>query len=245
MIKRLLILSIAIFAVSGLALSQGIKIVHISDVTTDISGTEVEAVGDPSDSRIYYDMRVINLTGNSIEIRYQRKRAASTGRSDEICDANLCYSATDAMWYQTPATVTVNDEDTSLFKPQIAPDGLETCGVHVYYVVTSGGTVLDSVSVKFRTTNSNCFLDIDEESIENNDFSMYPNPAENILTLENLTGLNGEVIIYDALGKEVLRSLFNSVEHNINISTLKSGLYFVHVLKNGVLSDPKKLIVKK
>lgn len=223
----------------------GVKIVHASDFNTDISGTEVEAVGDPSDARIYYDMRVINLTGTSQDIRYERKRIANSGRTDEVCDEMLCHTADDATWFQTPNTVTVDHEDTTVLKPQIAPGNMESCGIHKYYVV-SNGTYLDSITIKFRTTNSNCFLSVEDESNINSAFNLYPNPAENELTIENLTNFDSDILIHDALGKEIALIHVTGSTQQINLSDLKSGIYFVSLRnEQGTLTEPKKLIVKK
>lgn len=206
---------------------------------------EVEAVGDPGDTRIYYDMRIINLTGSTIDIRYQRNRIADSNRDDEICDENLCYSATDATWYQTPAIISVDHEDTTLLKPQIAPEAQESCGIHTYYVVDNG-TVLDSVTIKFRTNNANCFLNLEEENLSSNDFNLYPNPSKNKLTVEKLRPSDQAIVIFDALGKDVLTSSISNSSKNLNLDSLKSGIYFVRILnEQGVLSEPRKLIVRK
>ncbi len=236
---------LALLSLSFSFAQGGVKIVHVSDLNTDISGTEVEAVGDPSDTRIYYDMRVINLTGSTIDIRYQRQRLADSNRDDEICDENLCYSAADAQWYQTPAVISVDHEDTTLLKPQIDPNAEESCGIHVYYVVENG-TVLDSVTITFRTTNSSCFLSLEEEEANNNDFNMYPNPSKNNLKIEKLRASDEAILVFDALGKQVLTSKINSTSKDLKLNTLNSGIYFVRILnENGTMSEPKKLVVRK
>lgn len=229
------------------AFGQGdIKIVHVSDLNTDISGTEVEVVGSPSDQTIYYDMRVINVSGQSIDVKFKRVRLANTGRLDQICDENLCYSADDQYEYTSPSLITVPNDDTTLFKPQIVPNNQESCGIHDYYVVNQFGIVYDSIRIKFRTTNSNCFLSVEDENMINSGFNIYPNPAENDLTLENLTSFDSEIIIHDALGKEIVRTSVKGTSQNIDLSDLKSGIYFVRIRnEKGRLTEPKKLVVKK
>lgn len=235
-----------IFSTSLLFGQGDIKIVHVSDLNTDISGTEVEVVGSPSDQTIYYDMRVINLSGQSIDVKFKRVRLANSGRLDQICDENICYNADDQYEYTSPSLITVAHEDTTLFKPQIVPDNMESCGIHDYYVVNQFGIVFDSVRIKYRTTNSNCFLSVEDENMINNGFNMFPNPTENDLTIENLTSFDSEIIIHDALGKEILRTSVKGTSQNINLSDLKSGIYFVRIRnEKGHLTEPKKLVVKK
>tara|TARA_B100000508_G_scaffold141092_1_gene146477 strand:- start:156185 stop:156751 length:567 start_codon:yes stop_codon:yes gene_type:complete len=188
-------------------------------------------------------MRVINLSGQTINMAFKRVRLANSGRVDQICDNNLCYNADDQLEYTTPSPAAIDDQDTSIFKPQIVPSGNESCGIHDYYVVSAFGVVYDSIRIKFKTTNSNCFLNVEEEVADLNKFNIYPNPAQNVLNIENLTYKDGRVIIYDALGKEVLNEGLNK---EISLSSIRNGIYFVHVVDNkGVLSDPKKLIIRK
>ena len=60
--------------------------------------------------------------------------------------------------------------------------------------------------------------------------SVYPNPTSGIVSLV-LNGLKFiEVIVYDALGREVLRnSTMESSPLSIDLSTMKNGLYFVRL----------------
>lgn len=242
-----LLFSTVVLCITASVFAQGdIKITHVSDPTTDISGTTVEVVGDPTDPTIYYDMRVINVDGQSISLKFKRVRTSNTGRLDQICDENLCYNADDQYEYTSPALITVAHEDTTLFKPQIVPNNMESCGFHDYYVVNSFGVVYDSIRIKFRTTNSNCFLDLESQELTNNEFNIFPNPTENNLKVEKLTASDQAIIIFDALGKEVLSSKVTTGTEQLKLSALKSGIYFVRVLNaNGMLSDPKKLIVRK
>lgn len=71
-------------------------------------------------------------------------------------------------------------------------------------------------------------------------FSLYPNPATNQVTIQLQEGnIIEKVTIYNILGKEVL----TSTESIINTSKLESGLYIVKVkTTNGTIS--KKLIIE-
>ncbi|TVZ60282.1 putative secreted protein (Por secretion system target) [Flavobacteriaceae bacterium MAR_2010_105] len=63
-------------------------------------------------------------------------------------------------------------------------------------------------------------------------FKVFPNPSgtEWIIKSQQMTINN--IIVYDALGKEVMSLVTNSSEVNINSSTLPSGLYFATVSTN-------------
>lgn len=68
--------------------------------------------------------------------------------------------------------------------------------------------------------------------------SMYPNPANNLVTISNGDKIN-EVIVFDVTGKEVIRTKL--INNQVNISQLNSGMYFIN-LKGENISVVKKLI---
>jgi hypothetical protein len=79
------------------------------------------------------------------------------------------------------------------------------------------------------------------ENVEKNDFSLYPNPASDIV---RVTGgddwLAGEIIIYDQQGREMLRQ--KSGNGRVNVAGLKTGCYFVE-MKAGINTRIRKLII--
>ena len=58
---------------------------------------------------------------------------------------------------------------------------------------------------------------------------MYPNPAQDYITISNSSTVN-KVVIHDVTGKEVMRT--NIVNNRVNISQLKSGMYLVNLVGN-------------
>lgn len=75
---------------------------------------------------------------------------------------------------------------------------------------------------------------------ENVSFSIFPNPVNNSLTIENLN--NAERIEISNLCGEIVKSLTNkSSSVTVNLSDLKSGMYFVTVYNNGKIESTKFL----
>lgn len=67
----------------------------------------------------------------------------------------------------------------------------------------------------------------DQEKIE---FSMYPNPTNNVLNLTFPNTVNKPYSVYDLMGREVLKgSLNNTTQAQINVSTLQSGSYILRI----------------
>ncbi|MGB1308544.1 MAG: T9SS type A sorting domain-containing protein, partial [Oceanihabitans sp.] len=71
-----------------------------------------------------------------------------------------------------------------------------------------------------------------------NKISMYPNPANNFVTISNADKID-EVIVFDVTGKEVIRTKI--VNNQVNISQLNSGMYLIN-LKGENIHVIKKLI---
>jgi Secretion system C-terminal sorting domain len=76
-------------------------------------------------------------------------------------------------------------------------------------------------------------------------FGMYPNPADEVVTLQQLTGFEGGVArIYDLTGKLMMQvNLGASVNREINVAQLSRGVYMVKV-SNDVNEFTKKLVIR-
>ncbi|PWH84850.1 T9SS type A sorting domain-containing protein [Brumimicrobium oceani] len=223
---------------------QGIKIVAANDMTTDLSGTAVEVVGDKDDATIYYDFRVIS-EGQDISVKYNRLRTVNSGRVDQICDNSLCYDAEDLYNYTSPVLNPIANGEASIFKPQIIPGGNESCAVHKYFVVSEFGTIYDSITVIFKTTNADCNLSV-EKNVKETPLNIFPNPAQDFVTIKG-DGLKdgGTVVFLDALGKEVKRAEIKSENAKLSVSDLKRGVYFVNIRgNNGSKSNVQRLIIQ-
>jgi len=71
---------------------------------------------------------------------------------------------------------------------------------------------------------------INEETMINQKFSIYPNPVKTTLTVEN----NSQSALYeyklmDLTGKIIIKSKFRGKQNKINIEYLRSGLYFLYI----------------
>jgi len=60
-------------------------------------------------------------------------------------------------------------------------------------------------------------------------FSIYPNPANNLVTIDSKEGNIQGVRIYDVTGRLVYQEVANVTKLNINISNLTKGLYVINV----------------
>ena len=101
----------------------------------------------------------------------------------------------------------------------------------------------------YNDCNYNSITSVEELNAENY-FSVYPNPANNVLNIacKEMFENNSFIIIIDALGREVevlqIPSSANANNANINISHLPSGIYSVQ-LKSDKISVAKKFLVQR
>ena len=64
------------------------------------------------------------------------------------------------------------------------------------------------------------------------EFSFFPNPANDVLNLKSVENLES-VIIFDLLGQKVIESRANGTDSQLDISSLSTGIYIMKVQANG------------
>ena len=98
-----------------------------------------------------------------------------------------------------------------------------------YYNLSTG--ITDSISIILTGI----------KDVNENSFTIYPNPANTFVTISSpVEFINSNIIITDIMGKEVRRYTISSINDLINVSDLSNGIYFV-----GIDNEVKKLIIGK
>jgi hypothetical protein len=92
--------------------------------------------------------------------------------------------------------------------------------------------------IDFFSVNANNLFNIDDvlfvsgvlgtESFDNKSFSVYPNPVTDILNIKTRDAVN-KVSVYNVLGKLVYSATPNALSPTVNMSAMKTGVYFVEV----------------
>jgi hypothetical protein len=103
------------------------------------------------------------------------------------------------------------------------------CYIRTFY------TLLDSVFIPAGSTTYYQSLSIAEES-QNKQLEIYPNPVMNKLHWIGTIPLQAQYDVYNLQGVKVLSGI---VEQEIDVHTLKSGVYMIHV------SSPEKAFTKR
>lgn len=233
-----------IFIASAFNLKAQIEIYEVSDPSTILNGTEVVVEGQPSDVATYIDLRVKNISGQSIEVRFRRDRVIANSAQDQICDNDLCYNCADAPSYTTPSSTVLADDEDMIFKPQFVPDGNSFCAIHDYYVIDDLGFKLDSVRIKYRIGGVDCTASVEEVSEALLNVSLYPNPSDGVVTVSGVTK-GSQLKIIDILGQELRTFTLQNKEVELTLGDMPNGVYFCTIiLPNGEALPAKKLVLK-
>ncbi len=106
----------------------------------------------------------------------------------------------------------------------------------------SDGTItkISPMNVSHPKTNNPKFV--------SNEINVYPNPVNNIIyvNLGNAELKNANIKIYDIFGKVIFQQDFNTYSQKVelNLTSLKSGMYFVHI-NNGTEKEIRKISIIK
>ncbi len=74
-------------------------------------------------------------------------------------------------------------------------------------------------------------------------FTVYPNPAKDLVTINFPSDGKREIEIWDFSGKKVVKNLFLYKIISLNLQEVDNGVYFIKVLDNNNYYHPYKLIV--
>lgn len=119
--------------------------------------------------------------------------------------------------------------------------GIDTYELPRLYAATSlndGGLLLGGCTLEVITNELHFttvafvvknMLSTSEYLSSSNNFSIYPNPANNFVKISSTTGQPSVVKVYNCLGMLVEEIEMNSEEIEINVSDYNSGVYFVEV----------------
>ena len=124
---------------------------------------------------------------------------------------------------------------TSMMHYTVDLSNYDTSYGNNFCIVVNGKSVLID---DFSFTNPS--LTIDENSIA--EFTLYPNPASNLLHINSVTNFN-EISIYDITGKELqYLNLKESTNYALSIADLAKGIYFISIQSDTMVS--KKSFIK-
>jgi len=90
---------------------------------------------------------------------------------------------------------------------------------------------LNTESIRFTAIFGEEHVGTSQLTAEAKDFSLYPNPAENVIYISNKSRLNAEYQIIDQKGQILQQGHLDSTgtERAVNISALQASVYLVRI----------------
>ncbi|HAA14699.1 MAG TPA: hypothetical protein DCE41_24635, partial [Cytophagales bacterium] len=71
------------------------------------------------------------------------------------------------------------------------------------------------------------------------DFTMYPNPTQGTLNLQNLMGDKTTISVWDMAGRQLMSAVATGADHTLDVSALKQGMYVLRINDGGEVSTAK------
>lgn len=232
------------FVALGLNFSFAQDIEFHDDMGNIISGQQFVIDSSSSVEYAIGEYYMVNTTGSDLEVTWTRTRVGHMSPFwDQVCDAVICFDATDTYVYSRPESFTIPAGDSSIFQPKLWPESTGGCAIYSYKVYTGLGSYQDSIQVKFRFDGQDCFAGIeDKEDIE---FSVYPNPASTTFNVDIKTNdNNAQLRIFNLLGEEVERTYLVNGVNTVSVEGMPNGVYFYSIYQNGNVVETKKLVVR-
>lgn len=83
------------------------------------------------------------------------------------------------------------------------------------------------------------------DEVKANGFKLYPNPTTDVLNIEFMDAVTGELMIYDLSGRVVFTQNINGVNNlQVDVNSLSKGVYTISTIQNDGAISTNKLMVQ-
>lgn len=205
-----------------------------------------------ADDYLYYTIRFQNTgTANASFVSVVNNLPAELNENSIVMlhsshDYNLTRNGSELKWFFDDINLvpdSVNNDDSQGYVTfKIKP----TAGYSVGTLIENTAEIyFDYNPAIITNTFETLFVNaLNNESYSVSNFAIYPNPANDVLTIQNKDNtIVSKVNVVDILGKIIKTSPFNASEVSMDISDLKAGIYFVEIHSNTIKTIQK--VIKK
>lgn len=227
---------------------------HLSTSSSGLGGSgsrhafindNAEWTGDYTNAGIIaftFDVRNTNAT----EDLFLRVGFNGTGFNDWAASTNPVVVSAGSGW--TSVTIPVEASDLSLSgNPGTTVAAILANVTQVRIVSNDGSDSLHkgqraSLTSDYDNITAVDVLSMPEFEVQNNEFTISPNPAKNKLNISIPSGNdNMKLEVYDVLGKRIFKGLLTDLDSSINVSNWKTGVYLVKISSDKI-SQTKRFI---
>jgi PKD repeat protein len=119
-------------------------------------------------------------------------------------------------------------------------------GLYTATLIVNNNQSPECISVSTKTIEIRNAVNVSIKKIEQNFLSLSPNPTSGIFEIKMLSVLNkSELVIYNLLGQEELRTLLLEEDNTINAHSLNNGVHIYHLYQNNTLAKSGRLVLNK
>ena len=198
---------------------------------------------------------VVNYSDEPGSLKFMREELAIVNGTEEVvcwgdsCSAKLIAGSNSVYMFDEVIAAGALDSVGGVegLKTTIYPNTNTGQATYKYtFIDTTGNADSSSVIVVFNLEQATT---ISEQSLDQNQLVLFPNPVKNNLRIEldtQFNGINTQVNIRDLTGKLLQTERFsaNSNKLNLDVSSFESGIYFVSLVTENQTLLTKKLIVQ-
>jgi hypothetical protein len=214
-----------------------INSIEIALGTGTTANTQIQvAIIDTAEMLADGSQPLLDLNGNEALSSYYVLTAADVAAGKATVFFNQGVSLADGAYYAAVLTEVGTDvirilDDQTVAQPWYAS---------VIHLIADGGTFSNGNALGIRINTSVANLD----EIASADFSVYPNPASDVININSSEILNATISIVDLTGKVVKTASMNSLTTSVNTSGLNDGIYYV-TITDGTSIATEKVVIKK
>ena len=151
--------------------------------------------------------------------------------------------------YNDPGATATDNVDGNITNKITKLSTLDTSKIGTYIITYSVSDLAGNKATQVRTVIVTRNTSVKNMSALNNTLKVYPSPAFNELniSIENISQLPANLVIYDMLGKEVIKQTITTKNFNeqLNISQLNNGVYFLNLSNNNMKQTVKFIVSGK
>ncbi len=151
--------------------------------------------------------------------------------------------------YNDPGATATDNVDGNITNKITKLSILDTSKIGTYIITYSVSDLAGNKATQVRTVIVTRNTSVKNMSALNNTIKVYPSPAFNELniSIENISQLPANLVIYDMLGKEVIKQTITTKNFNeqLNISQLNNGVYFLNLSNNNMKQTVKFIVSGK
>ncbi|WP_445713086.1 DUF7619 domain-containing protein [Flavobacterium sp.] len=236
------------------SLSQMIINAYDPNDKMESHGEEILYSSFSSEDYLYYTIRFEN-TGNASAINV-RINDVLDARLDEnsikMINASHTYVldrvANNLTWKFDNIMLPVSIANTNIGKGYVMFKVKPKAGYAVGDIISNTASIYFDFNpaIITNTFNTSFVTTLGTNTFENNPFILYPNPADDYVTITtNNNKTIKSIVVYDVLGKVIISKDCNdTLMQTINTSELKTGIYLIDIMSNDNARTTKKLIIR-